>query len=228
MKRYFIQILLFFYRKIWNNYIFILLVKKPINTWILCKFVNSNTYIRDGMFWHDETNHKTEWFAEISRPYEKKFLNYIIQNTNQKDSILDICCNQGRFIKELHNNNYRNLFGFDIMKPAIEILRNSREYQKGGIEVDCCLAQDYLSNSEANYFDYAITYTATIELMHPSFNIFKELYRVTKKGFIFALNENKHTYPRFYRYLIKRSGFKEIKIFKLNKSITLLHFEKII
>ena len=228
MKKFLRKTLLFLYNKVYNSYLFIILIKKPINTWLLSKFVDKKAYYKDVMFWHDETNHKTEWFADISRPFEKKFLNYIIQNTNEKDSILDICCNQGRFLKELHNKNYRNLFGFDIMKPAIDLLINSREYQKGGIEVDCCLAQDYLSKSEANYFDYAITYTATIELMHPSFNIFEELYRVTKKGFIFALTENKHTYPRFYRYLIKRSGFKEIKIFKLNKSITLLHFEKII
>ena len=114
MKSFFKQILLFFYRNIWNNYFFILLVKKPINTWLLPKFLDKKAYYRDAMFWHDETNHKTEWFAEVSRPCEKKLLNYIIQNTNQKDSILDICCNQGRFIKELHNNNYRNLFQLTI------------------------------------------------------------------------------------------------------------------
>lgn len=228
MKNYFKQILLFFYRKIWNNYVFILLVKKPINTWILCKFVNSNAYIRDGMFWHDEANHKSEWFSEVSRPLEKKFLNHILNNTCEKDLILDICCNQGRFLKELHKNNYRNLFGFDIMKPAIELLKNTDEYKKGGIQADCCFAHEYILDCKNNSFDFAITFTATIELIHPSFDIFEELYRITKKGFIFAISENKHTYPRFYRYLIKKAGFKKINIYKLNQSITLLHFEKAI
>ena len=51
---------------------------------------------------HDELNHKTEWFAEISKPSEKFFINYILKNTCDKDMILDVCCNQGRFLKELH------------------------------------------------------------------------------------------------------------------------------
>ena len=79
------------------------------------------------MFWHDETNHKTEWFSKISKPSEKFFINYILKNTCSKDMILDVCCNQGRFLKELHKNNYRNLYGFDIMKPAIKLLENTKE-----------------------------------------------------------------------------------------------------
>ena len=71
MKKIVKKILVFFYKKVYNSYLFILVIKKPINTWILSKFVNKNAYFRDGMFCHDETNHKTEWFSEISVLGEK-------------------------------------------------------------------------------------------------------------------------------------------------------------
>ena len=112
------------------------------------------------------------------------------------------------------------------MKPAIDILQNSNEYLEGGINAECGTAQDYLLRCGNECMDYAITFSATIELLHPSFNLFEEIYRITKKGFIFAINENKHTYPRFYRYLIKKAGFKKISIFKISPSIKLLHFKK--
>lgn len=222
------KILKFLYREIYNHFLFILLVRKPLNTWVLSNFVHKKTYKKDAEFWKDETNHKTIWFSKISRDIEKNFVNYILKNTKTNQSILDVCCNQGRFLKELHKNGYEQLFGFDIMKPAIDLLKESPEYSEGNIHAECTLAQDYLLSCKSNSFDYAITFSASIELIHPSFKIFEEIYRITNKGFIFAIAENRHYYPRFYRYLIKNAGFKKVSIFQLNKNITLLHFEKFI
>ena len=202
------------------------MIRKPINTWILSKIPDKKTMMKDALIWSDETTHKTEWFSSVSRPVEKNFLNYVFKNTNKKNSILHICCNQGRFLKELHKKGYEDLFGIDIMEPAIEILKKSPEYLEGGIYAKCAMAQDYLSKCDDNSIDYAITFSATIELFHPNFNLFKELHRITRKGFIFAINENGQAYPRFYRYLIKSAGFKKINIIKINSAINLLHFMK--
>ena len=73
------------------------------------------------------------------------------------------------------------------------------EYLEGGINAECGTAQDYLLRCSNECIVYAITFSASIELLHPSFNLFEEIYRITKKGFIFAINENKHTYPLFFR-----------------------------
>ena len=80
---------------------------------------------------------------------------------------------------------------------------------------------------KSSSFDYAITFSATIELIHPGFDIFKELYRVVDKGFIFIINENAHSYPRFYRYQINSRGFKIINCKKFSEDLTLLDCMKI-
>ena len=136
---------------------------------------------------------------------------------------MDICCNQGRHLKGLHNSGYKYLYGVDIMDDAINILKESKEYSEGGIFAESNIAQSYIKKQDDRFFDYAITYSATIELIHPGFKIFEELYRILKKGFIFVLNENGHSYPRFYRYQIKSSGFKIKNIEKLGNFLNLYH-----
>ena len=214
------------YRVIYNNKFTIWILRKPFNTWILPHISNPKKELKDASIWVNENVHKTEWYNTISDEYSKGFLEYILNTTNPDDDILDICCNQGRFLKALKKNNYTNLSGFDIMKPAIENLKNSEEYLQGGIHVENCLAQDYLSKAEKNSYDYAITFGSTIEHIHPNFKLFKKLYKITRKGFIFVISENRHLYPRFYRHVIKSAGFTKKKILCLSSFYTLLHYEK--
>lgn len=221
VKKFFIYI----YFKLINNYFFVILIRKPFNTWILSTLKDKKTVSKDASIWLDESHHKTEWFSTISKPQEINFIKYILKNTDKDDFILDICCNQGRFLKYLFKNGYHNLYGVDIMKPAIDILKKSPEYMKGGINAECKMAQDYLFSCKNKSMDYAITYTASIELIHPNFKLFEELNRITRKGFIFVINENKQGYPRFYRYLIEKAGFKKVKINKVSPGINLLHFK---
>ena len=113
------------------------------------------------------------------------------------------------------------------MLDAIEMLKESNEFSKGGIFAKCELAQTFISNSKPDSFDYAITFSATIELIHPGFDLFKELYRVLNKGFVFIINENGHTYPRFYRHQLRSKGFRIIKSKKFGRDLTLLDCVKI-
>ncbi len=221
-----LRIIKLVYGTIYNSIFIRWIVRKPINTWILPSLSNPQQEIKDALIWHDEKFHKTDLYSSISHKYEKKFINYVLNATIKEDHILDICCNQGRWLKALRRNGYTNLSGFDIMKPAIEKFRLSEEYLSGGIEVEHSLAQDYFLKANKNSYDYAITWGATIELIHPSFLLFEKLYKITRKGFIFMINENKHTYPRFYRHIIKSSGFTPKKILCLSPDFTLLHYEK--
>lgn len=219
LKKYFLR---FFFSK---NYLITLFIRKPINTWILSMFPYKKYSLKASKIWEEQSAYQIDSYKETSSKGIKKFINYLLEATNKNDVILDICCNQGRFLKELHYHGYRSLLGVDIMKDAIIDLQQSKEYKSGGIHAEINLAQDYLLATENNSIDYAITVSATIEQFHPGFNLFKELYRITRKGFIFVLNENGHDFPRFYRYLIKADGFKLISKMK-HDNCTLMHAVK--
>ena len=212
-----------FLYKVKRNKFIILFLIKPFNTWIVSIFYDESKAIKDADIWKNQRYYKSEFYKELETPLQKYYIEYIENNTSKKDKILDICCNQGRHLKGLHNLGYQYLYGVDIMDDAINILKESKEYSEGGILAESDMAQLYIKKQHEKFFDYAITYSATIELINPGFKIFEELYRILKKGFIFVLNENGHSYPRFYRYQIKSSGFKIKNIEKLSKSLKIYH-----
>jgi len=150
----------------------------------------------------------------------------MVKRINKNDSILDVCCNQGRFLFDLQSKRYKNLYGFDIMGTAIDTIKKREDYNPKIMHIEHCLAQDYFQNKQKNQFDWAITYSATIELIHPEFNIFKELSRTVRKGMILVINERGHAYPRFYRLLHRIHGFKILETKSLDDK-TLIYSIKI-
>ncbi len=215
-----------FYKVKQNNFI-IFFLRKPFNTWIIPIFYRERKAIKDADIWKNQNHYKSEFYKELESPHQKSYISYIKNNTSKSDKILDICCNQGRHLKALHNLGYKSLYGVDIMDEAINILKGSNEYLEGGIFVESKIAQLYLQKQNNNFFDYAITYSATIELINPGFKIFKELRRLLKKGFIFVLNENGHSYPRFYRHQIKSNGFEIKHIENISSDLKLYHCLKL-
>ena len=229
MKEYlirFLKSLIEFTYKIQRNILIIRFIRKPFNTWILPNLYDEEKSKKDAEKWKSQRFYKIEQFSKIQGVVQKKFIKTILNSIDIEESILDICCNQGRHLKFLHKKGYRNLAGFDVMEAAIENLKMSQEYLNGGIYAESNLAQDYIKNASNLKYDYAITFGATIELIHPGFKIFEELKRILKKGFIFVINENGHTYPRFYRYQIESSGF-EIIQFEVIYDMTILNCRKI-
>lgn len=178
---------------------------------------------KDAYIWKEEKNFKTDFYEKIDKD-EKNFIEEVLTHANPTDRVLDICCNQGRFLLELRRKGFKKLYGFDIMKSAIEKLRTQPDFD-GSFKIEQCLAQEYFSKQKDGSFDWAITYGATVELIHPEFDIFKELSRTVKKGLIFSIDENGHKYPRFYRYLIKKNKFLIHKI-SLNKRKSLIVAKK--
>ena len=209
-----------------SNILIIKFLRKPFNTWILPNLNNEKKFEKDSEKWKSQKFYKTEQYSEIEGDLQKEYLKIILNTVDVNESILDICCNQGRHLKFLHKKGYRNLEGFDIMKAAIENLKNSEEYLSGGIYAETNLAQNFIKNTPDLKYDYSITLGATIELMHPGFKIFEELRRILKKGFIFAINENGHSYPRFYRHQIESNGFEIIQCEEF-KDMTILNCKKL-
>jgi len=169
--------------------------------------VFDNIKKEDISLWSDGTINKTDFYITID-DNSRVLLDYVQKYVEKDERILDICCNQGRFLFDLQSNGYSNLNGFDIMSTAIDTIRKKADYKPETMHIEHCLAQDFFKDKANNEFDWAITYSATIELINPEFNIFKELARTVQKGMILVINENGHTYPRFYRLLHKINGFK--------------------
>ena len=208
-----------FVRKIINSFRFFL--------WIYRHVANSDKKrIHDAKIWKVGEHYKTEQYNLIDAS-GAKFLKFIEKVTLPTDRILDICCNQGRFLFSLKKNGYSKLYGFDIMDSAIHSIKNNKEFNESSMNIEHCLAQDYFEDKHSNQFDWAITYSATIELIHPEFDIFSELSRTVKKGMIFVLNESGHTYPRFYRYLHAKHGFKIISTTPILKECVLIYSIKV-
>lgn len=226
IKSYLKENIIPIYENIKNNRIIINVIRKPFNTFLLSNSPFKESGNKDAKIWKDQSHYKMEFYEEITSKHIKKFTSYLLLETNKKDKILDLCCNQGRFLKFLHQKGYRSLLGVDIMSDAIKKLQKSKEYKIGGLQAEEDLAQEFIKKMKPNSIDYVITYSATVELLHPSFNIFKELKRITRKGFIFVINENGHSYPRFYRYQIKANKFKLKYIESFSEHLTLIHAEK--
>ena len=139
------------------------------------------------------------------------------------DSILDICCNVGRNLNALAECGYHELLGVDIMAEAISkapevfpVLQSAR--------LTVSNAVDFLQALPPLSVDWAITQSATVELIHPSFRLHHELKRVVRKGLVLVIDERGHSYPRYWRYLLKRSGFEETHRRVLSSRLTLLSY----
>ncbi|MBH10577.1 MAG: hypothetical protein CMG74_09560 [Candidatus Marinimicrobia bacterium] len=184
-------------------------------------FNTSNILKSDATVWSDETFYKTEYYTDLDQT-SIRLLQEVKDNSHTDDNILNICCNIGRHINYLVNCGYKNVYGFDIMKPAID--KMDKVFPNINMKkIENCNINSYFDSKENGFFDYAYTHTATLELIHPSFDIGKMLMKKVKKGFTFYLNEDGHTYPRFWRYIFRKNGFRMKKAEKINNA-TLLTF----
>jgi SAM-dependent methyltransferase len=104
--------------------------------------------------------------------------------------IFDIGCNCGRHMIELWNRGYRNLTGVDAMKSAIELFVERAPEVFGRSKVTHDLFQRFLMRQPDRNFDLTYSHGATIELVHPSFDIVAHLCRVTKTHICLLLSPN--------------------------------------
>ena len=215
---------------LWGSTLFIY-ARKIANTfrpavWFAKQFYDiDKTISNNAALWENEGQYQSDYYSTLGEN-EQKFIDYVIDNSDKSDSVLDVCCNQGRFLFDLQSKGYSSLYGFDIMGEAIDKLKNKPEYQPETIHVEHVLAQNYFDDKEDNSFDWAITYTATIELINPEFDIFSELSRTVKKGMFLVINENGHSYPRFYRLLHRINGFRVVSVVSFSSEIVLIHSVK--
>ena len=120
--------------------------------------------------------------------------------------ILDIGCNIGRFLNILAKKGCNNLTGIDINQLAINDSYSVYPDLVGNAEMKCDTIQNFLSNARDNEFDLIYTLGATVELVHPTFPLVKNLARVSSKYVCLCINEN-ISYARFWEIEFKRNSF---------------------
>ena len=121
--------------------------------------------------------------------------------------ILDLGCNTGRHLHILAEMGFKNLTGVDAMKEALD--ESSRVFvsTSGKRTLKHDLFQSFLLKQKSNSFDTIYSFSVTIEIVHPSFPIVKELCRVAKTNVILILNEHMAGWPRFWIYQFWRNRF---------------------
>lgn len=143
------------------------------------------------------------------------------------DPILDLGCCCGRHLEYLHDKGLSNLSGVDVMETALELFKKLRPaiYEKVTTHHD--FFQRFLSKCDDNRYDLLYSSGATIELVHPSFDIVRNMCRVTKNHIVLAVYEDKHNYPRFYVREFAKHGFVLVESSRPieNTSISLLVFQ---
>jgi SAM-dependent methyltransferase len=149
--------------------------------------------------------------------------------------ILDLGCNCGYCLALLKKAGFVHVRGLDISRAAIEY--GKRTF---GFRDDELLAGSFetlLPPMGAKGEKYFIVYSlgATLELVHPSFDIIRAICDITDRYVLLIISEWDHRYPRFWEYEFGRQGFLLVKCIRPfdgrtpsgdpQKSISLLLFE---
>lgn len=102
--------------------------------------------------------------------------------------ILDVGCNCGRHMIELWDRGYRNLVGVDAMKSAIALFAERAPAIFKATEVHNDLFQRFLMKQPDRSYDVLYSHGATIELVHPSFDIAAHMCRIARSHICLLLS----------------------------------------
>ena len=122
--------------------------------------------------------------------------------------VLDLGCNVGRHLNDLRKRGLTNLHGVDAMQAALNKMAEvySETHKMARLKHD--LFQSYLMDQADRSFDIVYTHGATVELVHPSFDIVRHVCRVAQNYVILIQNEIlPNGYPRFWHHEFARHGF---------------------
>lgn len=165
--------------------------KKDIHIWLNAKLGSRKEYLK---------------FMEIS-DCDHMFCDLIEQYCpDRSSSILELGSNIGRVLNQLQIRGYKNIKGVELNRHAIEA-SSSIFGSKVQNSLERNSIQAHLMSTNDKEIDVVITFGATIELIHPAFDVIRNMCRVAKHSIIIFINENQHSYPRFYSREFERWGF---------------------
>lgn len=218
----------FLYEKLINDATYEMLIQKKLPSKVLRKLIYFYPSVSESYSWiHGDVN---EWrdptdFLKLRPGIDDVFLDYFDKNIQKNDKILDLACNSGRHLNGLYKKKYKDLNGVDIMATALDFFERKFPDVFKVANIEKNFMQRKLLKTESKFYDTLYSIGATIELIHPSFDIISHMCRVSRKHIIILIQPNAHNYPRFYELEFSRHGFKKIhKIILGNKGHCLFHF----
>lgn len=165
-------------------------------------------------------------FIELRKNIDKPFIEYFKDVVAKNSRILDLGCNSGRHLTALHSAGYTELNGVDVMAEALEKFRTTFADSYSACTLHHDFFQRFLLLCNDQKFDVTYTIGATIELVHPSFDIVREMCRVTRRDVLMVIQPDRHAYPRFYKKEFMRNSFKLKSEKRLTESHWLYHFRR--
>jgi SAM-dependent methyltransferase len=202
--------------------------KNNILFYILSKFwfmPHDYTY----RYWHNANIYSNHYFTHYLKlnSQARILINQIKKYSSKNGKILDLGCNIGRHLSELKKLGYSNLYGVDIGKIPIS---KSKKFFLNLKKVKnvCSSFEEYLFKTPNNFFNLIYTHGATIELVKPTFSLISQLCRVLDNDgyLVFIIDENGHSYPRFWRYEFKLNNLSILKVNNISKNHTLFVLKK--
>jgi len=147
----------------------------------------------------------------VPHPRVPIIINEINSRILHDNSILDLGCNCGYYLSLLKKEGFQDLSGIDISPAAIRYGKENLDLS--GVELIMGSFEEVLPKITADkkQFDLVYTLGATIELVHPSFDIVQHMCRVSKRFVVLIIYESAHSYPRVWEYEFNRNGFLLVK-----------------
>jgi SAM-dependent methyltransferase len=189
-------------------------LKKIINTFVPKPLFRLSPFRKSGQdHWKHQKAGDIHGYDKylVMNPRVTTLVNEIQLRAITTDSILDLGCNCGFYLWNLKKTGYLNLAGIDICENAIEFGR--KELDLAGIELVAGSFEEVLPRIVQDGKGYDLVYSmgATLELVHPSFDIIRAICSVSRRFVVLGISEWGHSYPRFWEYEFNRNGFIMVK-----------------
>lgn len=202
--------------------------KKNFLFYILSKFwfmPHDHTY----QYWHKANIYTKHYFSHYLTldPKARILIKQVQKYSCKSNKILDLGCNVGRHLSELKKLGYSNLYGVDIGK--IPIAKSKKIFLNlKSVKNVCSSFEEYLFKTPNNFFNLIYTHGATVELIKPTFPLISQLHRVLDNDgyLVFLIDENGHSYPRFWRYEFQLNKLSIVKSKNIDKNCTLFVLKK--
>jgi len=184
-------------------YLLLRLLQKTL--WFWPRIVDAKTWVEG----RSGTDRTPDNFITLDAYSSRALCEAVERYATAKDTrILDLGCNVGRHLDLMRRRGFTDLTGVDAMGAALQRMKVEFPETARAAHLQHDLFQRFLRNQPDAAFDVLYSHGATVDLVHPSFDIVKQMCRVTSGHVILILNEIfVQPYPRLWTYEFGRNGF---------------------
>jgi SAM-dependent methyltransferase len=145
-------------------------------------------------------------FREID-PFGRSVMALFADIVGDRDSsVVDLGCNSGRHLNEMYRNGFRHLTGVDASGRGLRQFKEVYADTHAAADVHHDLFQRFLLRQADRSFDALYTFGGTIEEVHPSFPMVREICRVTR-SLVMCVLKDTTPHARYWVHEFRRADF---------------------